>query len=84
MLKPFRTGKKQGRRAIQRSANVEAIAHLTKGLELLKTLPDTPERAQQELMLQIALGAPLHCHQGLCGSGSGNKLTAERESCVGK
>ena len=28
-----------GQRAIQRSANVEAIAHLTKGLELLKTLP---------------------------------------------
>ena len=38
-----------GQRAIQRSANVEAIGHLTKGLELLKTLPDTPERTQQEL-----------------------------------
>ena len=33
-----------GQRATQRSANVEAISHLTKGLELLKTLPDTPER----------------------------------------
>ena len=38
-----------GQRALERSANLEAIAHLTKGLELLKTLPDTPERAQQEL-----------------------------------
>src|SRR5262249_7063026 len=38
-----------GRRATQRSANAEAISHLTKGLELLKTLPDTPERTQQEL-----------------------------------
>ena len=27
-----------GQRATQRSANVEAISHLTKGLELLKTL----------------------------------------------
>ena len=27
----------------QRSANVEAISHLTKGLEFLKTLPDTSE-----------------------------------------
>ena len=45
-----------GQRAIERSANVEAISHLTKGLELLKTLPDTPERTQQELTLQIALG----------------------------
>ena len=45
-----------GQRAIERSANVEAISHLTKGLELLTTLPDTPERTQQELALQIALG----------------------------
>ena len=45
-----------GQRAIQRSAYVEAISHLTKGLELLKTLPDTPERAQQELNLQTPLG----------------------------
>ena len=48
-----------GQRAVQRSANVEAIQHFTKGLELLKTLPDTPERAQQELTLQITLGVPL-------------------------
>src|SRR5262249_34971592 len=38
-----------GQSASQRSAYVEAISHLTKGLELLKTLPDTPERVQQEL-----------------------------------
>ena len=40
---------------MQRSANVEAITHLTTALELLKTLPDTPERAQQELTLHITL-----------------------------
>jgi predicted ATPase len=38
-----------GQRATQRSANVEAINHLTKGLEVLMTLPDTLERARQEL-----------------------------------
>jgi class 3 adenylate cyclase/tetratricopeptide (TPR) repeat protein len=48
-----------GQRAIARSAHMEAIAHLTKGLELLQTLPDTPTRIQQELTLQIALGVPL-------------------------
>ena len=48
-----------GQRAIERSANLEAIGHLTKGLEVLKTLPDTLERAQQELTLQLALGAAL-------------------------
>jgi class 3 adenylate cyclase/tetratricopeptide (TPR) repeat protein len=44
-----------GERATQRSAYVEAISHLTRGLELLKTLPDTAERAQQELRLQGVL-----------------------------
>jgi class 3 adenylate cyclase/predicted ATPase len=55
---------KAGQRAAQRSANLEAMSHLTKGLELLKTLPDTSERAQQELTLQIALGAPLIATKG--------------------
>jgi predicted ATPase len=55
---------KAGERATRRSANAEAIAHLTKGLELLKTLPDTPECAQQELMLQISLGVPLITTKG--------------------
>src|SRR3990172_8041260 len=53
-----------GQRAIERSANIEAISQLTEGLELLKTLPDTPNRTQQELTLQIALGAPLRITKG--------------------
>jgi class 3 adenylate cyclase/predicted ATPase len=53
-----------GQKAAERSANVEAIAHLTKGLELLKTLPDTLGRTQQELMLQIAIGSPLMVVRG--------------------
>jgi len=55
---------KAGQRAIQRSAHVEAIAHLTKGLEALQTLPETPERAEHELALQLALGAPLQATKG--------------------
>jgi predicted ATPase len=50
--------------ALRRSANTEAIAHLTKGLELLKTVPDTPERLQQELALQMALGPALMATRG--------------------
>jgi predicted ATPase len=53
-----------GQRATQRSAHVEAIAHLTKGLEALKTLPETPQRAEHELALQLALGAPLQATKG--------------------
>jgi predicted ATPase len=48
-----------GQRAIERSANVEAIGHLTKGLEVLAALPDTAERTQQELDLQTTLGQAL-------------------------
>ncbi|MEA3334824.1 MAG: BTAD domain-containing putative transcriptional regulator [Chloroflexota bacterium] len=45
-----------GERAVQLSAYQEALAPLTRGLELLMTLPDSPERAEQELALQLALG----------------------------
>jgi class 3 adenylate cyclase len=45
-----------GMRAARLSAYQEAISHLTKALALLERLPDTAERAQTELELQIALG----------------------------
>ena len=48
----------------RRSVHVEVIAHLTKGLALLLCLPETPARAQDELTLQIALGASLVITQG--------------------
>jgi class 3 adenylate cyclase/predicted ATPase len=70
-----------GQRATQRSANVEAISHLTKGLELLTTLPDTPERAQQELSLQIALGSPLIATKGFAAPEVASAYTRARELC---
>lgn len=45
-----------GRQAVQRSADAEAVTHLTMALALLENQPDTPERARQELELQITLG----------------------------
>ena len=54
-----------GQRAYERSAYMEAIAHLTKGLEVLTDLPDTPERARQELTLHITLGPALMAAKGL-------------------
>ncbi len=45
-----------GQKAVQRSANAEAVSHLTTALELLKTLPNTDERAWQELVLQTTIG----------------------------
>jgi class 3 adenylate cyclase/predicted ATPase len=70
-----------GQRAIERSANTEAVSHLTKGLELLKTLPDTIERAQQELTLQIALGASLQATKGFAVPEVGKAYARARELC---
>jgi len=53
-----------GQRAIMRSAYAEAIAHLTQGLTVLTPLPETPERLQQELDLQVALGPALIATKG--------------------
>jgi DNA-binding winged helix-turn-helix (wHTH) protein/predicted ATPase len=53
-----------GEQAVQRSAHQEAMIHLTKGLELLATLPATLARAQQELDLRMALGSVLIATKG--------------------
>ena len=53
-----------GHRALERSAHLEAISHLTKGLEVLKTLPVTPEGTRQELDLQTVLGPALIATKG--------------------
>jgi predicted ATPase len=70
-----------GQKAIRRSANVEANSHLTKGLGLLKTLPDTPERAQQELTLQLALAAPLMATKGWASPEVARTYSRARELC---
>jgi predicted ATPase len=55
---------KAGQIAIGRSASIEAISHLTAALDLLENVADTPERAQQELNLQIALATSLMAVKG--------------------
>jgi predicted ATPase len=70
-----------GQRASERSAYVEAMAHCTKGLELLQTLPDTPARAQQELMLHMTLRGPLSATKGYGAPEVERALTRARELC---
>ncbi len=53
-----------GQQAVQRSANAEAISHLTTALDCSQTLPSTAERIQKELALHIALGGPLMATKG--------------------
>jgi predicted ATPase len=54
-----------GQHASDHSAHQEAISHLTTGIELLKTLPETPEHMQHALTMHIALGAALQMAKGL-------------------
>jgi predicted ATPase len=70
-----------GENALQRSANQEAISHLTKGLELLKTLPDMPERVHQELTLQLALRDPLVAIKGYAAPEVERTRTRALELC---
>ena len=53
-----------GNSAVRLAANEAAIACLTRGLELLETLPESPERDRQELVLRLALYAPLTATRG--------------------
>ena len=70
-----------GQQAIERFGNQEAISHLRQGLELLKTLPETRERDQQELILQITLGGPLVMTKGYAGPEVGAVLARAQELC---
>jgi predicted ATPase len=72
---------KAGERASQRSANVEATSHLITALELLKTLPDTPERTRQELTLQVTLGVPLRATKSFAAPEVGQVYARARELC---
>jgi class 3 adenylate cyclase/predicted ATPase len=56
--------RRAGELAAARSANAEAIAHLSKGLELLGTLPASPARTDGEFALRRAIGGPLIATKG--------------------
>jgi predicted ATPase len=70
-----------GENASNRSANVEAVSHFTIGIELLKTLPETPERTQHALTLHIALGAALLITKGQAAPEVEYAYTRARELC---
>jgi predicted ATPase len=53
-----------GQQAIERSAHLEAVSHLRRGLEVLATLPETSERLHQEMALQLTLGPALMATRG--------------------
>ena len=70
-----------GRRAIERSANIEAVGHLTQGIALLKQLAETPARLQHELELQTALGTALMVTRGYAAPEVEQTYSRARELC---
>jgi class 3 adenylate cyclase/predicted ATPase len=70
-----------GHKALERSANQEAIRHLTKGLELLSILPETPEHLQQELLLRATLGPAVMLAKGFASLEAQNVYNRARLLC---
>ena len=70
-----------GQCAVERSANSEAVSHLTTGLELFKTLPDISQRAEQELLLQLPLGTAYLMTKGYGVPEVGQTYNRARELC---
>jgi predicted ATPase len=67
--------------AMRRSAYREAIALSRRGLELLSSLPDTPDRIRQELQLQLTLGVPLVATEGYAAPAVGEVYHRARALC---
>jgi TOMM system kinase/cyclase fusion protein len=70
-----------GTRAIQRSANMEAIAHVQRGLALVATLPDLPQRPQHEFDFLTTLGPALMATKGYAAQEVVQAYTRARELC---
>jgi class 3 adenylate cyclase/predicted ATPase len=56
--------RRAGKRAAERSAHVEALHHLNKGLKLLEALPEDRDRLELELEFQTMLGPTLMATKG--------------------
>ena len=67
--------------ALQRHAYREALGHLTRGLEMLQTLPPTPEYLQHELALQTLLGTVLMVTEGYAPPGVEHAYLRARALC---
>lgn len=68
-----------GEKAVGRCANREAIDLLTRGLDLLKCMPESPRRTQHELLLNISLGVPLIHSRGYAAIEVGEVYSRARE-----
>ena len=77
--------RRAGERAVRQSANREAVQHLRRGLDLLATTPNEPDRDTTELALLAQLGPALIATEGYGATATeqcyerARALVAERE-----
>jgi DNA-binding SARP family transcriptional activator/predicted ATPase len=69
-------------RAVQVSAYEEGLAHVTQGLALVMTRPDSPDRDRQQLDFQMALGVALQGARGTYASEMKDAYLKARELCM--
>jgi predicted ATPase len=72
---------KAGERALEHSATAEALAQLTMGQEILRSLPEGADRQHTELELQIALGTALGAAKGQAALETAQAYARARELC---
>jgi predicted ATPase/DNA-binding winged helix-turn-helix (wHTH) protein len=68
--------------ALRQHGYREAVNHATRGLELLTALPESPERNQQELMIQTLLGAAVIATNGWAAPEVASAYARARELCT--
>ncbi|MGH8068184.1 MAG: winged helix-turn-helix domain-containing protein [Candidatus Entotheonellia bacterium] len=77
----IRYGQQVAAQAARRHAHHDATAALTNALALLATEPDTPERIQQEITLQLRLGEVVSAAKGLAAPDVGAIYTRAHGLC---
>lgn len=77
----IRSWLRAGETATERSANVEAVAHFDRGLELLASLEDETLQRQLELDLQIPRAGALRATQGFAAPATGAAFNRARDLC---
>jgi tetratricopeptide (TPR) repeat protein len=70
-----------GLRARERSAHLEAICHLSRGLDLLLAGPPSADRDERELGLRMPLAASLIATRGYTSPGVEEQIEQAREAC---
>jgi predicted ATPase len=68
-----------GDKGVRSSANVEAISHFKRALQLVTNLPETTERLRQELSLQTTIGTTLLPTKGFSSPEVNEAFTRARE-----